>query len=240
VGAIKGYVRDSSGAVVKNANVTLTDENTRVEKKTSTDNTGLYQLLDLNPGTYSLVAEAPGFANKQTGQITVLVGQIVSIDLELAIGNVTQTVEVSSGAELLQTEKASTGTNITSAQVGTLPLVNRRFNDLAILTPGTSFAAPGSQAGAFAAAGTRSQSTNWQIDGVNAVDPNVNGPTSSYRIAEAVQEFSVETTAYSSEFGRADGAQVNVVTKSGTNQFPAQCLNSTARCVRRRLPSPTN
>jgi hypothetical protein len=218
-GAIKGYVRDSSGAVVKNANLTLTDENTRVEKKTTTDNTGLYQLLDLNPSAYSLIAEAPGFANKQTGQITVLVGQIVSIDLELSIGNITQTVEVSSGAELLQTEKASTGTNITSEQVGTLPLVNRRFNDLAILTPGTSFAAPGSQAGAFAAAGTRSQSTNWQIDGVNAVDPNVNGPTSSYRIAEAVQEFSVETTAYSSEFGRAAGAQVNVVTKSGTNQF---------------------
>jgi len=160
VGAIKGYVRDSSGGVVSNANLTLTDENTRVEKKTTTNNTGLYQLLDLNPGTYSLVAEAPGFAKKQTGQITVLVGQIVSIDLELSIGNVTQTVDVSSGAELLQTEKASTGTNITSEQVGTLPLVNRRFNDLAILTPGTSFAAPGSQAGAFAAAGTPATSTS--------------------------------------------------------------------------------
>lgn len=143
----------------------------------------------------------------------------MSLDVDLSVAAISPSVEVSSSGEVLQTEKASTGTNITGKLVGNLPLVNRRFNDLAILTPGVSFAAPGSQAGAFASAGTRSQSTNWQIDGANAIDPNVNGPTSSYRIAEAVQEFSVETTAYSAEFGRGSGAAVNVVTKSGSNQF---------------------
>jgi hypothetical protein len=219
VGAIKGYVHDASGAIVTNAILTLADEKTGVQQKTTTDSTGLYQFLNLNPSAYSVASEAAGFSKKRVEHINVLVDQTVGLDFDLAVGNVSQTVEVSSAAQLLETEKASTGTNITGELVGNLPLVNRRFNDLALLTPGTSFAAPGSQAGAFAAAGTRSQSTNWQIDGANAIDPNVNGPTSSYRIAEAVQEFSVATSAYSSEFGRASGAQVNVVTKSGTNQF---------------------
>jgi len=94
-----------------------------------------------------------------------------------------------------------------------LPLANRQFTDLAVLTPAASFAAPGAQAGAFAVAGTHSQSTNWQIDGVNAIDPNVNGPTYSYRIADAIQELTVATTAYSAAFGRASGGEVSVVTK---------------------------
>jgi hypothetical protein len=219
VGAIKGYIKDPSGGVVANADLVLTDEKTGVQTKTASDSNGLYQFLNLNPSVYTVVTQADGFSRTETAHITVLVGQIVSADLNLSVAAVSQSVEVSAGSEVLQTEKASTGTNITDKLVGNLPLVNRRFNDVAILTPGTSFAAPGSQAGAFASAGTRSQSTNWQIDGANAIDPNVNGPTSSYRIAEAVQEFSVETTAYSAEFGRGSGAAVNVVTKSGTNQF---------------------
>jgi hypothetical protein len=219
VGAIKGYLRDQSGGTISNAAVWLVDERTGVKIEAQSDANGLYQFLNLNPSSYTLSSQATGFSGKEMKHITVLVGQIVSVDIDLSVAATSQSVDVSAGAEVLQTEKASTGTNITDKLMNNLPLANRRFNDLAILTPGTSFAAPGSQAGAFASAGTRSQSTNWQIDGANAIDPNVNGPTSSYRIAEAVQEFSVETTAYSAEFGRAAGAAVNVVTKSGTNQF---------------------
>ncbi len=219
VGAVKGYVKDASGASVQGAALTLRDEKTGVQTTTQSDTNGLYQFLNLNPSVYSISVSANGFSGREAKNITVLVGQIVPLDIDLSVAAVSQSIEVSAASEVLQTEKASTGTNITDKLVGNLPLVNRRFNDLAILTPGVSFAAPGSQAGAFASAGTRSQSTNWQIDGANAIDPNVNGPTSSYRIAEAVQEFSVETTAYSAEFGRGSGAAVNVVTKSGTNQF---------------------
>jgi hypothetical protein len=219
LGAVKGYVKDASGASIRDASLVLRDQKTGVQTESHSDANGLYQFLNLNPSIYTLSVTASGFSGREAKDITVLVGQIVSLDVDLSVASVSQSIEVAAGSEVLQTEKASTGINITDKLVGNLPLVNRRFNDLAILTPGTSFAAPGSQAGAFASAGTRSQSTNWQIDGANAIDPNVNGPTSSYRIAEAVQEFSVETTAYSAEFGRGSGAAVNVVTKSGTNQF---------------------
>ncbi len=219
VGAIRGYVHDPSQAAVPNATLALTNQRTGIVAKVVSDGNGLYQFLNLNPSVYTLNADAQGFRTTEIKDITVLVDQTVPIDFTLEVGKISETIEVSSTAQVLQTESGSTGTNITSQLVSNLPLVNRRFNDLAILTPGVSFAAAGTQAGSFAAAGSRPQSTNWQLDGVNAIDPNVNGPTQSYRIAEAIQEFSVLTTAYSAEFGRASGAEVNVVTKSGTNQF---------------------
>jgi hypothetical protein len=219
VGSIKGYVRDASGAVVPQANVTLSNERTGIQLQTVSDATGLYQFLDLNPGSYRLTVTVQGFRPTEVKGLVVLVDQTVALDVKLELGNVTEAVEVSGSQALLQTENAATGTNITAEMTAGLPLANRQFTDLAVLTPGASFAAPGSQAGAFAVAGSRSQSTNWQIDGVNAIDPNVNGPTNSYRIADAVQELSVATSAYSAAFGRASGGQVSVVTKSGTNSF---------------------
>jgi hypothetical protein len=219
VGSIKGYVRDASGAVIPSAGVTLTNERTGVEQKTVSDSTGFYQFLDLNPGDYRVTVAVQGFRTTDVKGVVVLVDQTVGLDVKLEVGNVTQAVEVSGSQELLQTENAATGTNITAEMTASLPLANRQFTDLAVLTPGASFAAQGAQAGAFAVAGTRSQSTNWQIDGVNAIDPNVNGPTNSYRIADAIQELSVATTAYSAAFGRASGGEVSVVTKSGTNSF---------------------
>jgi hypothetical protein len=219
VGSIKGYVRDASGGVIPAAGVTLTNEKTGVEQKAVSDSTGFYQFLDLNPGSYRVSIGVQGFRTTDVKGVVVLVDQIVGLDIKLEVGNVTQAVEVSASQELLQTENAATGTNITAEMTASLPLANRQFTDLAVLTPGASFAAQGAQAGAFAVAGTRSQSTNWQIDGVNAIDPNVNGPTNSYRIADAIQELSVATTAYSAAFGRASGGEVSVVTKSGTNLF---------------------
>jgi hypothetical protein len=219
VGSIKGYVRDTSGAIVPNAIVTLVNENTGVQIKTLSDSAGLYQFLELNPGNYRVTAVMKGFRTTEVKGLVLLVDQIVSLDLKLELGDVSQAVEVTGAVELLQTENAATGTNITAEMTSELPLANRQFTDLAVLTPGASFAAAGAQAGAFAVAGSRSQSTNWQIDGVNAIDPNVNGPTNSYRIADAIQELSVATTGYSAQFGRAAGGEVSVVTKSGTNSY---------------------
>jgi hypothetical protein len=219
VGSIKGYVRDTSGAIMPDAIITLANEKTGVQMKTLADSAGLYQFLELNPGTYKVSATKKGFRTTEVKGLELLVDQIVSLDLKLEVGEVSQSVEVSGSVELLQTENAATGTNITAEMTSDLPLANRQFTDLAVLTPGASFAAAGAQAGSFAVAGSRSQSTNWQIDGVNAIDPNVNGPTNSYRIADAIQELSVATTGYSAQFGRAAGGEVSVVTKSGTNSF---------------------
>src|SRR5258708_22278395 len=132
----------------------------------------------------------------------------------------TEVVEVDGGVTaVIEPERSSTGATFDPKMTANLPLTNRRFNDLALLTPGASFAASGTQAGGFAAAGSRAQSTNWMIDGINDLDPQVNGANTNFRIAEAVQELSVITTVPSAEFGRQSGAQVNVVTKSGANQL---------------------
>ena len=219
VGSIKGYVRDASGAVVPSAKLVLRNQNTDVSMKAATDQTGFYQFLQILPSTYSVSVEAAGFRRVEVKNVAVLVDQIVALDVKLEVGQVSESVEVTESTSGIETERVSTGTAYESKLVTNLPTTNRRFNDIAILTPGVSFSAPGTQAGGFAAAGSRAQSTNWQIDGVNAMDPQVAGPTQSYRIADAVQEMSVTTTAQSAEFGRQSGAQVNVVTKSGTNQF---------------------
>jgi Carboxypeptidase regulatory-like domain len=220
VGSIKGYIRDATAAAVPSTSVHLKNERTNTTQESKSDNTGLYQFLDLAPGVYSISAEVPGFRTAMIKSVTVLVDQIVSVDIVLEVGQITEVVEVDGGvAGVIEPEKSSTGTNFDPKLTANLPLTNRRFNDLALLTPGATFAAAGTQAGGFAAAGSRAQSTNWMIDGVNDLDPQVNGANTNFRIAEAVQELSVITTVPSVEFGRQSGAQVNVVTKSGTNQL---------------------
>jgi hypothetical protein len=218
-GAIKGYVRDASGAIIPGVVITLQNELTNVTQKTTSDENGFYQFRDLPPGSYQITAELTGFRKTTVRAVSVLVDQIVSLDLVLNVGEITQEVEVTAAPTLIEPDKVSTGVNFDPSLTAQLPMVNRRFNDIALLTPGATFAPSGTQAGGFAAAGSRTQSTNWMIDGINAIDPQVNGATNSYRIADAVQELSVITTAPSVEFGRQSGAQVNVVTKSGTNQF---------------------
>ena len=196
------------------------NEQTNVTQDGKSDNAGLYQFLDLAPGVYSISAETAGFRQALVKSVSVLVDQIVSVDIKLEVGQITEVVIVDGGVTaVIEPEKSSTGTNFDPKLTANLPLTNRRFNDLALLTPGASFAAAGTQAGGFAAAGSRAQSTNWMIDGINDLDPQVNGANTNFRIAEAVQELSVVTTVPSVEFGRQSGAQVNVVTKSGTNLF---------------------
>ncbi len=220
VGSIKGYVRDATGAVVPRVTVTLTDTATNARQQAVSGETGLFQFLQLRPGVYDLVSEAPGFKKVLVRGVNLLVDQVLAVDIRLEVGPVTEVLEVKSGAAaLIETEKASTGTNISPKLVASLPLGNRRFDDLALLSPGTAMAAPGSQAGGFAPAGARPGSTNSVIDGVNNVDRQIGGPINNFRIADAVREFSVTTTAASVEYGRQSGGQVNIVTKSGSNQF---------------------
>jgi hypothetical protein len=220
VGSVKGYIRDGTGAVVPGAKIDLENSQIKFARQITSDSTGLYQFLDLPPGSYSLTVAANGFRKEVVRTVNVLVDEIVSLDFSLELGQLSEVVEVEERTvALIEPEKVSTGITFDLKMADRLPQVNRRFNDIAIATPGVTLAAPGTQAGAFAAAGSRAQSTNWMIDGINALDPQVNGPTSNFRIAEAVQEFSVTTTAPSAEFGRQSGAQVNVVTKSGSNDF---------------------
>jgi len=173
VGSIKGYIRDASGAPVPNATVRVKNELTNVTQDGKSDNAGLYQFLDLAPGVYSITAETAGFRQALVKSVTVLVDQIVSVDIKLEVGQITEVVIVDGGVTaVIDPEKSSTGTNFDPKLTANLPLTNRRFNDLALLTPGASFAAAGTQAGGFAAAGSRAQSTNWMIDGINDLGPS--------------------------------------------------------------------
>ena len=220
VGSVRGYVKDKTGAVVPHASITLANQETNASQNTVSDDTGHYQFLQVSPARYRVTAEAAGFRKVAIHDITVLVDQIVSLDVELEVGQVTEVVEVRGGVvTLIEPEKSSTGVAMDLNLVRNLPFGNRSFLDLARLTPGTVLQAPGSQAGGFSAAGQRTQSNNFLLDGIANMDPQVNGPLNSFRIADAVQEFSVTTTVASAEFGRGSGAQVNIVTKSGTNDF---------------------
>jgi hypothetical protein len=217
--SVKGFITDQSGGNIANAGMTLASVDTGTEQRAKSDGNGFYQFLQVAPGKYNLSVEATGFRKAEIKGFALLVDQIASLDVRLEVGPVTETIEVTTTAPLIETEKISTGTTFDPKQLANLPILNRNFANIALLTPGVTLSAAGTQAGGFAAAGSRAQSTNWTIDGVNAVDPQVNGPTTSLRIADAVEEFSVQTSAWSAEYGRSSGAQVNVITKSGKNDF---------------------
>src|SRR5262245_35497574 len=220
VGSLKGYAKDRSGAVVPGAAVVLTNQQTRTTQRGAADDQGHFQFVQIPPGQYELSVEASGFRKSVIRDITVLVDQIVSLDVTLEVGPVVETVQVEGGiVSSIEPEKSSTGLAFDLKLVKNLPYLNRRFLDLASSTPGVVLNAPGTQAGGFSAAGARAQANNWLLDGIQNLDTQINGPINSFRIADAVQEFSVTTTVASAEFGRGTGAQVNVVTKSGTNSF---------------------
>jgi len=209
VGSIKGYVRDASGAVVPNASIELKNELTNVTHKTNSDDTGFYQFRDLAPGTYSVILEANGFRKEAIRAISVLVDQIVSVDAKLVVGQVSETVEVTGGVTaLIEPEKSSTGVNFDPKLTANLPLINRRFNDLALLTPGATFLRRGRTGQRLRR--RRLARAIHQLDDRRhqRLDPQVAGAVTNYRIAEAVQELSVVTTGASTEFGRQSGAQV--------------------------------
>ncbi len=219
-GAVKGYVKDPSAAMVPGAVLILTSPDTGLSRRATSNADGYFQFLQLAPGRYDLNTEAGGFRRSSLRDIAVLIGQIVSLEVALEIGQITEVVEVTQPlAPRIEPEKSSTGVVMDVALVRHLPVSGRQFLDLAALTPGVTLQAPGTQTGGFASAGQRAQSNQFLLDGISNVDPQVNGPLNSFRIADAVQEFSVTTTVAPAEFGRVSGAQVNIVTKSGSNQF---------------------
>src|SRR5262245_62703883 len=218
-GSITGAIKDQSGAAISGAQITLirTDTNTRLTAKT--DANGSYQFPQLAPANYSLTVEAIGFKKVTVGTVVVQVDQITRVDLALEVGAVTELVEVQGAAPILETDKNTLSSVVDSRTISTMPLNARQFLDLALLTPGVLPAATGTQGGGFNVAGARSQSNVFLVDGVSNTDTQINSPLNNFRITDAVQEFAVQTSVSLAEFGRGSGGQINVVTKSGTNQF---------------------
>ena len=122
-------------------------------------------------------------------------------------------------APLLESDKSTISSVVDTRTIANMPLNARQYLDLALLTPGAVPSQPGQQGGGFNVAGARSQSNNFLLDGVSNIDTQIGSPLGNFRITDAVQEFAVQTSVPTAEFGRGHGAQVSIVTKSGTNQF---------------------
>ncbi len=219
VGSIAGTVKDATGGLVPSVKLTLTSTGTNAQFTTTTNPEGEFQFLQLPPATYSLVAEAQGFKKVSISSVLVQVDQITHIDLTLEVGTVTESVQVESVAPLLENDKSTLSSVVDSRNIMNMPLNGRQALDLALITPGVLPTASGTQVLSFNVAGARSQSNLYLWDGVSNMDTQVNGNLNNFRVGDAIQEFSVQTSVPTAEFGRGSGGQISMVTKSGTNSL---------------------
>ena len=224
-GAVRGTIVDPTGAVVANAKVTLTNDATGLSTSAVTASDGAYTFGPIKIGVYTISVEAAGF-RKATTHVTVSVQDQARADFQLVAGAITETVEVTSAAPQLQTQDASVGVIATGQQVNDLPLNGRNYTFLAQLGAGVTKLNPtrGLDAtGSFVANGLTTVHNNYMLDGIDNNNDTVdflNGTAyANLPPPDAIQEFKVQTSNFSSEFGRAGGAVVNAAVKSGTNQF---------------------
>ncbi len=226
-GSISGVVQDSSGAAVPNAQLTLVNTDQGITLQATTGGSGEYTISPVRIGHYTLTATAPGFSTTTQQNITVAVGQRVQVNVKLALGAASQTIQVTSAPPELQTSDASTGQVINQRNVNNLPLNGRNFTFLAQLSAGVNTPQADTRgnaaSGAFSANGLRPAQNNYLLDGIdnnsNAVD-FLNG--TNFVIlppVDAIQEFKVQTGDFSAELGRSAGAVLNATIKSGTNSF---------------------
>jgi hypothetical protein len=220
-GQITGTVRDATGAVMSGVKVVVTNQQTGLNRETKTGSNGDFVIPLLPVGVYSVTGEQTGFKTAIHTDVGLTVDQIQRLDLQLAPGNVTETVEVQSNALALDTASASVGHTITEKQVTELPLNGRNFLQLLFL--GAGAVEVGGEQGAMrqgvgnaiSIMGARPTSNNFMIDGTANIDTSLGTPAAVLSV-DAIQEFKEQTTTYSAEYGFSSN-QVNLVSKTGTN-----------------------
>ena len=224
-GTLTGTVTDSTGAVVANAAVKITEGSTGVTRQTTTNNSGIYRFDAVDLGTYTLSVKAQGFAGAGKSGVEIQAARTINIDFALNVGVSQETVTVeASGAEIaLNTSDQVRGETLSTLVIANLPLVGSDSLTLVQLAPGVALASSNSinQNGNlnFAVNGQRPRGNNFMIDGVENNDISVTGPAFTISIPDAVTEVNVQTADFSAEFGRSGGAVINQVTNSGTNSF---------------------
>lgn len=219
--SLSGNITDPSGAAIPGASVTVTSTGTNLSKTVQSDGTGHYLISDLTPGAYTLQVMATGFEQKKVNAIQLVVAQESRQDVKLTVGGNTTVVTVESSAVTTETETSAVGALIPEQQVVGIPLDQRTFFTLPLLTPGVSQPAANSQTGyrgGFSVSGQDEIANNFIIDGYDSNDRAVSVPNFRPSI-EAVQEFRLLTGVYAAEFGRVPGGQVIVQQKTGTNRF---------------------
>ena len=221
-GTIVGTVVDPSGAVIPKSRITVRNQGTNATREVFTNGDGDFSVPLLPPGVYEVTAEKAAFRRSIHSDINLDVDQTVRVDFMLQIGQPSEQVVVTESVPLVQTDTSTLGQVIQRKQVSELPLNERNFLTFALLVPGGQLPVEGSenstQGGALNVNGAREQSNDFLLDGVDNNDLYINQYTVLPSV-DAIQEFKVQSGAYSAEFGRSGGAQINVVLKSGTNQF---------------------
>jgi hypothetical protein len=226
-GAILGTVTDASGSAIHGATVTLTNEGTSATISTTTGNDGNYKFTPVRIGNYKLTVTFQGFETITRPHVSVNVGENVVADFTLKPGNVTTTVEVTAAAPVLQSQDASVGQVIDSRSVNDLPLNGRNFTFLAQLAAGVNTPQADTRgnaaSGAFSANGLRPAQNNYLLDGIDNNSDTVDFLNGTNYVVlppvDAVEEFKVQTSDFSAEFGRSGAAVLNATIKSGTNEF---------------------
>src|ERR1700694_2380639 len=231
---LSGVVTDASGAVIPNATISIKNTATGLTRTVSTGGAGFYSMPNILPGSYDITASATGFSTKSETGLTLEVGARQVLDLSLQLGQLMENVEVTGATPTIQLETSTISTVVNSTTVRELPLNGRSWTDLAALQPGVtsiqtltdSTAGPDRGKRGFGnqvtIAGARPQQNNYRLDGVTINDFSNGAPGSVLGGdlgVDAIQEFSVLTSNYSSEYGRTSGGVVNAITRSGTNQF---------------------
>jgi len=224
--SLRGVVTDKTGATVANARVTLNNIGQGLKRDSTTSNAGEYEFLALPPGTYSLTVELTGFRRFEQKNLQLLVNLPTTANVTLEVGTTTETVEVSAQAVTLNTTDASLGNAFNENQVKQLPLEGRNVPDLLSLQAGVLYTGNRADINTDvdtrngAVNGARSDQSNVTLDGIAVNDAGGHAFTSVLPVTlDSVQEFRVTTTNYNADQGSSSGAQVALVTKSGTNSF---------------------
>ena len=220
---------DPQNQPVRNASVSVIAAETGAHRTTLTDDAGWYEVVGLAPGEYRIEVAATGFTQSNTS-VKLEVGQQMGLEVKLSLGEKVESVNVAARADLLKTADASLGEVVETKSIQELPLNGRMLLDLAVTVPG-SHMSHGAQAGdmnplywrpgqpsAISIGGNRPNANYFLVDGVSNTDPTFNTQNISLS-PDAVREFQVQTGSYAAEMGGAGGGQINIATRSGSNQY---------------------
>ena len=215
-------VRDPKGSLVTNATVTARDEAKGLERATSENSDGQYHILLLPPAQYTVTVEAPGFARATVPNVVITVGQMAELPIVLSVAGSQEVINVSSAAELVETQRTSSTDTIDQRRIDNLPINGRNYINFALtdsrLARDTAPSIGAAPTSGLNMSGQRARANLVNVDGADAVDNSTNGIRSTIS-QEGVQEFQIITNGYAAEYGRASGGVVNIITRSGSNDL---------------------
>ena len=219
-GQIQGSVKDSSGAVLPGVTVEITNTSTgAVAATVVTDANGIYRVPGLRPGKYEALAKLQGFTPAKTENIELRLGQILTIDLALAVGGVTETVSVTAESPIIDTKQSARNTNISAETFEKLPK-GRDFSTIVTQAPGANNE---TRSGGISIDGSSAAENRWIIDGAETTNVN-QGTSAKNLVTDFVEEVQVKSSGYAAEYGGSTGGVINVVTRSGSNRFRGDVL----------------